>query len=269
MQADPGQISQAVNNIVINANQSMPNGGMVQIKTENMTIESETAIPIHAAPGRYVKITVKDQGIGISDRHISKIFDPYFTTKQTGSGLGLATVYSIIKKHDGDIAVYSKVDQGTIFDIYLPAASKDYKKTAVVSESTHQGHGRILIMDDQEPLLNMAGRMLNILGYETTHTTDGSQAIEKYREAYLSQNPFDLVILDLTVPGGMGGAKTIPELIKIDPAVKAVVSSGYSNDPIMANYQEYGFCGVIPKPYTIPQLAELLNRIFDEKQSVS
>jgi len=178
----------------------------------------------------------------------------------------LATTYSIIKRHGGHITVYSETEKGTIFNIYLPASSIVLKKTADKEEVKHEGKGKILIMDDQEPILKMVDRMISRMGYDTVSATNGSQAVELYRDAYQSGNPFDLVILDLTVPGGMGGAKTIPELLKIDPKVKAVVSSGYSNDPIMANYEDYGFCGVVPKPYTKDQMAELLNRIFGEKE---
>ncbi len=257
---DSGQINQVINNLMINANQAMPHGGIIHIKTENTKFKAEKSIPL--PDGQYIKFSIKDQGIGISEKNISNIFDPFFTTKQKGSGLGLSTVYSIIQKHNGHIAVYSEIDKGTIFHVYLPASSKDIEKTEGKSETTHQGQGNILIMDDQEPILKMMGRILNRMGYETAFAIDGSQAIEMYKKAQLSGNSFDLVILDLTIPGGLGGAKTIPELLKIDPKVKAVVSSGYSNDPIMANYEAYGFCGVVPKPYTKAQLSEVLNRIF-------
>jgi len=259
---DSGQINQVISNLVINANQAMPHGGIIHIKTENIKIEDEKSIPL--PNGQYIKFSIEDQGIGISEKNISSIFDPFFTTKQKGSGIGLSTVYSIIQKHKGHIAVYSEIDKGTIFHVYLSASSKDIEKTEGESGTTHQGQGKILIMDDQEPILKMMGRILNRMGYETAFATDGSQAVEMYEKAQLFENPFDLVILDLTIPGGLGGAKTIPKLLKIDPKVRAVVSSGYSNDPIMANYEDYGFCGVVSKPYTKEQLSEVLNRIFDK-----
>jgi CheY-like chemotaxis protein len=259
-EVDPGQIKQVIGNLVINANQAMPHGGIINIRTENTEIESEDSIPL--SEGRYIKITVEDQGVGISKKQISSIFDPFFTTKQKGSGLGLAIIYSIVEKHNGYISVYSEIDVGTVFHIYLPSSEKDAIKTEDKKEQQHLGDGKILIMDDDEFILKMVARMLNSMGYEAVFATDGAQAIEIYNEAYQAQSGFDLVILDLTVPGGMGGAKTIPELLKIDPKVNAVVSSGYSNDPIMANYQDYGFCGVIPKPFTNNQLAELLNKVF-------
>ncbi|MCP3875478.1 MAG: PAS domain S-box protein, partial [Desulfobacteraceae bacterium] len=259
---DEGQINQVISNLMINANQAMPNGGTITIRTENVNIDIEGGIPLPA--GRYIKIVVEDQGVGISKKHFLNIFEPYFTTKQKGSGLGLATTYSIIKRHDGHITVYSEIEKGTVFKIYLPAALKDVRESDDKAEPKHKGQGKILIMDDQEPILTMASRMLIKMGYDTAFATDGSQAIEMYKEAQSSENPFDLVILDLTVPGGMGGLKTIIELLKFDPNVKAAVSSGYSNDPIMAKHEDYGFCGVVPKPYTKEQLSEALNKIFSE-----
>ncbi|KPA18012.1 multi-sensor hybrid histidine kinase, partial [Candidatus Magnetomorum sp. HK-1] len=257
---DEGQINQVIGNLVINANQAMADGGIITIKTENVEINTESGIPLSA--GRYIKIVVEDKGVGISKKHLSNIFDPYFTTKQKGSGLGLATTYSIIKNHGGHISVYSEIEKGTVFNIYLPASTKDVGKIEGKEESKHTGQGKILIMDDQESILKMVTRMLERMGYQTTSATEGSQAIEIYKEVYQSENQFDLVILDLTVPGGMGGAKTIQELLKINPKIKAIVSSGYSNDPIMANYEDYGFCGVIPKPYSQDQIAKVLNKIL-------
>ncbi|MBU0991509.1 MAG: response regulator [Proteobacteria bacterium] len=259
-EVDEGQINQVISNLVINANQAMPQGGIITIRTENTEIGPQRGEPLPL--GRYIKISVEDQGVGISEKHISHIFDPYFSTKQAGRGLGLAITYSIIKRHGGTITVHSKLNQGTIFHIYLPVSLKERQKTEGKKYAVHHGHGKILIMDDQEAILRMVGNMLASMGYETVGATDGTQAIELYQAAYQSQTPFDLVILDLTVPGGMGGVKVISELLKIDASVKAIVSSGYSNDPIMAGYQDYGFCGVVPKPYTKDQMAELLNKVL-------
>lgn len=258
---DSGQVNQVISNIVINADQAMPDGGIITIRTVNEKIETNNT-DFQLSAGRYIKISIEDQGIGIQEKHLSNIFNPYFTTKHRGSGLGLATAYSIVKRHGGHITVYSEVGRGTVFNIYLPASSQEIVEVEDKEESKHHGHGNILIMDDQEPILRMIERMLERMGYETQAVTDGAEAVESYRSAYDAGNPFDLVILDLTVPGGMGGARTIPELLKLNPNVKAVVSSGYSNDPIMADYQDYGFCGVIPKPYTKEHLSELLNRVL-------
>lgn len=257
---DVGQINQVISNLVINADQAMPNGGIIFIKSENVSIETNSTLPLTA--GAYIKISVKDQGTGIKDKHLSNIFDPYFTTKQEGSGLGLAVAYSIIKKHDGHIAVYSEEGKGTVFTIYLPASTSPFKEREDVN-TPHQGQGRILVMDDQEPILRMISRMLDRMGYETETASNGVEAVNLCREAYNSKEPYDLVILDLTIPGGMGGEETVAELIKIDPNVKAIVSSGYSNNPIMSNYQDYGFCGVVSKPYSRQELSEVLNKIFN------
>ncbi|MBF0449603.1 MAG: PAS domain-containing protein [Candidatus Magnetomorum sp.] len=261
-EVDEGQINQVMSNLVINANQAMPNGGIITIRTENTNVDTESDLSLSA--GKYIKIVIEDQGTGISKKYLPNIFDPYFSTKQTGSGLGLASTYSIIQRHSGLITVYSEVEKGTVFNIYLPASSKSMG-TEHKENPTPTGQGKILIMDDQEAILKMASRMLSRIGYETALALDGIQAIEKYSEAYHSQTPFDCVILDLTVPGGMGGAQTITKLLTIDPKVKAIVSSGYSNDPIMSNYQDYGFCGVVPKPYTRNQLAGVLSKILSEK----
>jgi len=260
---DSGQINQVISNLIINADQAMPQGGIITIKSKNINIETisefhQSTLPI----GRYINISIEDQGIGIQKKNLHNIFDPYFTTKQKGSGLGLATVYSIVKRHGGYINVYSDFGKGTVFNIYLPASIKSFLESKKILEDHHTGKGKILIMDDQEPILKMLERMLKQMGYETTLASNGKEAVEIYCNTYKSKNKFDLVILDLTIPGGMGGTKTMSELLKIDPSVKAVVSSGYSNDPIMANYQDYGFCDVVPKPYTKAQISKVLNNIF-------
>ncbi|MCP3926885.1 MAG: PAS domain S-box protein [Desulfobacterales bacterium] len=259
-EVDEGQINQVIGNLIINANQAMPNGGIITIKTDNIEVYIESVLPLSS--GSFIRIVVEDQGIGIHKKHLSKIFEPYFSTKQKGSGLGLATTYSIIKRHGGHINVHSEIEKGTYFSVYLPASSKCTKPVEDKGDPIHAGNGKILIMDDQESILKMVGRMLNHMGYETIFATDGTQAVELFRDHYKTKNHLELVILDLTIPGGMGGLKTIIELLKIDPNVKAVVSSGYSNDQIMANYEDYGFCGIVPKPYTKGQLAEVLNRIL-------
>jgi len=261
-EVDSGQLNQVISNLIINANQAMPNGGIVIIRTENIEMEIGNNIPL--PNGKYIKITIEDQGIGISEKHFANIFDPYFSTKQKGRGLGLATSYSIIKRHGGHISVESKIDEGTTFFIYLLATDKEVKKAEKKESDRYSGHGKILVMDDEEHILKMSGRMLKNLGYEFYSTLDGKQALEMYHEALKSNQPFDLVILDLTIPGGMGGQETIKKLLEIDPNVKTVVSSGYSNDPVMSNFRDYGFKGIIPKPYSQDEVAKVLNEILDE-----
>ena len=263
VEVDQGQMNQVINNIVINADQAMPNGGIVRICGENIAIGAEPGLPLQT--GTYIRVSIEDQGFGIPQENLGQIFDPYFTTKHGGSGLGLAAVYFIIKKHDGHIIAESEVGVGTTFRIYLPASPG--KMCAVKEEEKEHpitGEGRALVMDDEKYIRDLTAEMLSSIGYKVTTAIDGVEAIELYKEAIASGNPFDAVILDLTVPGGMGGRETIQNLIEIDSKVKAIVSSGYSNDPIMADFKEYGFKGVIAKPYKTRELGEVLHKVITE-----
>jgi PAS domain S-box-containing protein len=262
-EVDEGQISQVINNIVLNADHAMPQGGVIRIIAENMEVGETSGLPIK--PGRYILISITDPGIGIAEKHLSKIFDPYFTTKQKGSGLGLATAYSIIKRHDGHISVESELGVGTTFSIYVPASDKPLpeKKEEVIILS---GSGRLLVMDDDEPIRKTIGRMLSQLGYEPEFAADGAEAVQLYKMAMEAAMPFDAVILDLTIPGGMGGNDAIKELAKINPDVKAIVSSGYSNDEILSTFKEYGFKAMVPKPYEIKSLSKVLNDVLRKEE---
>lgn len=256
---DTGQISQVIQNLCLNANQAMPDGGLIWIKAENEVVAEDTPLPL--APGKYIKITFKDTGVGISHKNIARIFDPYFTTKQKGSGLGLATVYSIINNHDGFIKVESELDVGTTFTFYLPAAEKLLKNGVSVMEQQageYKGTGRILVMDDEEIVREVAGEMLTHIGFEVDFAHHGEEALEKYGAALRNGEPYAAVIMDLTVPGGMGGAEAIKKLLEIDPDVKAIVSSGYSNNPIMANYREFGFSGMVSKPFHLDAMKKTM-----------
>lgn len=257
-EVDITQISQVINNIVINANQALPEGGIIQVAAENLIIEDRLGLPVKA--GRYIKVSIRDQGVGIAKKHLSKIFDPYFTTKHAGSGLGLATTYSIIKKHDGHITVESRLGVGTTFHIYLPASDKAVPEKE--EDRLITGQGRILVMDDEASLRKTVGRMLQKLGYESEFAKDGAEAIDMYKEAKESGKPYNAVILDLTIPGGMGGKDTVKKLMEIDPEVKAIVSSGYSDDPVLANFQEYGFKGMMPKPFDPLLLGKVLHGVL-------
>jgi CheY-like chemotaxis protein len=257
---DEGQISQVIHNLVINADHAMPAGGIVAIRCENVTLDESTGLPVR--PGDYVKVSVRDNGVGIPRDHLTKIFDPYFTTKQKGSGLGLATSYSIIKKHGGHILAESEQGVGTVFSLYLPAA-RDAKMPEKADETKLlTGTGKILLMDDEEDVRHTTGDVLKRLGYNVDFAEDGARAIELYTQAIAAGQPFDAVIMDLTVPGGMGGKEALAKLLHIDPKAKAIVSSGYSNDPIMADYLTYGFCGVVTKPYRIKDLGETLHGVL-------
>ncbi|MEW6378657.1 MAG: PAS domain S-box protein [bacterium] len=262
-EVDAGQITQVINNLVINGNQAMPEGGIIEIHAENIMVRGEDNLPLKE--GRYVKISVKDHGVGIRKEHLRKIFDPYFTTKQKGSGLGLAITYSIVKKHEGHITVESRAGAGTTFHIYLPAvAGKVPAEEERPRRVMQSGEGRILFMDDQKLVRDMVGRMLTGLGYEVVLAKEGDEAVELYKRARETGRAFAAVILDLTIPGGMGGEEVIQRLHEIDPGVKAIVSSGYADDPVMAEYQEHGFRGVVAKPYEIKELSETLSRIIQE-----
>ncbi|MEA3431360.1 MAG: PAS domain S-box protein [candidate division WOR-3 bacterium] len=257
---DEGQFNQVINNLVINAYQAMPEGGTVEVKAENITVEEKQFLPLQK--GKYVKISLKDQGTGIPEEHLPKIFDPYFTTKQKGSGLGLATAYSIIQKHNGHIDVESELGVGTTFYIYLPISEKQITIGGRETKELIKGEGKILLMDDEDIVLKIGGRLLKYLGYDVEFAKDGAEAIALYKKAKESGQPFDAVILDLIVPGAMGGKEAIKKVIKVDSDVKAIVSSGYSNDPIMADYRKFGFSGVITKPYKIEELSKMLHKVI-------
>jgi PAS domain S-box-containing protein len=254
---DAGQISQVVNNLVINAKQAMPDSGIIRIRAENVLVERGRVASLRR--GKYVKVTVSDTGCGIPRENLSKIFDPYFTTKRKGSGLGLATTYSIIKRHHGHIDVESMPGRGTSFYVYLPAIEDAApEKEAAPLTPPRVGHGRVLLMDDDPAIRLVGGRLIAALGYDVQLAEDGNEAIARYIEARWGGEPFAAVILDLTVANGMGGRECIKKLRDIDPDVPALVSSGYSNDPVMAEHKKYGFRGVVAKPYQIKDLSDAL-----------
>jgi CheY-like chemotaxis protein len=268
VEIDKGQISQVISNLIINADHAMPNGGTIKLSAENVIIRGDESLPLKE--GKYVKLAVEDYGTGISRENLSKIFDPYFTTKEHGSGLGLASCYSIIINHGGYISVESELGIGTTFHIYLPASEKEVFKVEGISEELPLlGRGKILFMDDEEDVINAGGQMLIELGYEVECAKNGTEAVELYQKAKKAGEPFEAVILDLTVPGGMGGQETIQKLLKIDPGVKAIVSSGYSNLPMMAEYKSYGFKGVVAKPYEINELSKVLYKLINRIEESS
>jgi CheY-like chemotaxis protein len=261
VEVDVGQISQVFQNLIINADQSMPEGGTIQIHAENAIVHTNTELPLQQ--GKYVKITIHDQGRGISEEHLQNIFDPYFTTKEMGRGLGLTITFSIIKSHGGHISAESELGRGTTFNIYLPASEKKTVLKESYESTTLVGEGKILIMDDEEMVRSSLGEMIAAIGYEVELAKDGKEAVELYKKAMNSAEPFDAVILDLTVPGGMGGKEAIKKLREIDPHINALVSSGYSNDHVMANFRKYGFNDVIVKPYTPQELSGILLKVLN------
>jgi len=262
IEADEGQISQVMNNMIINADQAMPEGGTIRVSCGNVHVRDADVPSLPA--GRYVKIMIEDRGIGILPEHRSKIFDPYFTTKQRGSGLGLATSYSIIRKHHGQITVDSEPGKGSTFHIYLPASEGKVPAKGPITAGPPTGEGYILVMDDDATVRESAKNMLRALGYEVAVTADGVEAIEAYRQAKQVGRPFDAVLMDLTVPGGMGGKDAARILLESDPAARVIVSSGYSHDQILAQYREHGFRGVLIKPYRLRELGEAVQQVIKE-----
>jgi PAS domain S-box-containing protein len=259
VEVDEGQMVQVLHNLVINGQQAMPGGGTIVVRSENVPATAEAAGNGAAAQ---VRISVEDRGVGIPEANLRKIFDPYFTTKQTGSGLGLATTYSIVKNHGGRIDVQSTVDQGTTVTVLLPARPglPPARRASVTAPRT--GKGRILVMDDEESLRKLVCAMLQRLGYEVEVAADGRQAIEMYRRAMEQNRDFDAVVMDLTVPGGIGGKDAIRDLLRIDPGVRAIVSSGYADDPVLADYERHGFKAIVPKPFGSAELGAALDQVL-------
>ncbi len=253
---DAGQISQVFHNLILNAVQAMPQGGTITFSASNVVLD-ENRVP-SLREGAYVKVSVRDTGAGIPEDQLPRIFDPYYTTKKAGSGLGLASVYSVIKRHDGHILVESKPDLGTTFHIYLPASRAERTEKTPEESPISGGHGVVLVMDDEEVIRRLACEMLHVIGYEAVEAEDGKEALEKYQLALAAGKPFQTVIMDLTIPGGMGGQEAISKLLAMDPNARVIVSSGYSNDPIMANFAQYGFKGVVTKPYSIESFSKAL-----------
>ena len=260
-EVDKGQFRQVINNIVLNAVEAMPFRGSLTIKGENVHLTTNQGLPL--PPGDYVRLVISDTGVGISPENMSRIFDPFFTTKTYGSGLGLSASLSIIRKHGGHIEVVSEEGNGTTVGIYLPALSHIIPPTTEITVEEHRNKGSILLMDDEVSILDVMQELIDHLGYSVECSEHGADAIARYRKAKERGKPFDLVIMDLTIPGGMGGKEAIAEIRRFDPQVKAIVSSGYSHDPVMADPMKYGFIGVLQKPYTLKELEKKIKWAID------
>ncbi|MBJ6799890.1 ABC transporter substrate-binding protein [Geomonas propionica] len=262
VEADEGQMNQAFNNIIINAVHAMPGGGTLTIAGKNERLEPENRLGL--APGNYVRLDISDEGCGISESDLKKIFDPYFTTKASGTGLGLASTHSIVTRHGGVILADSSLGRGTTFTIYLPSLGQSAGRLAKEQETAHApaGGGSVVVMDDEELIRDLTGAMLDQLGYRATTCCDGSEAVELYRAARQKGERYDAVIMDLTIPGGMGGKEAAQRILELDPQACLIVSSGYSNDPVMSEYQKHGFRATLSKPYTVKEVARVLREVL-------
>ena len=269
VEVDKGQVSQVVNNLIINADQAMPEGGVIRVDITNCPVRPGACPGLE--PGDYVCLSVADEGCGIPVEHLKRIFDPYFTTKKEGNGLGLSSSYSIIRNHGGLLTVDSVEGEGATFKAYLPrsplarpaveGAERGAEASPEADKPLPEG-GRILVMDDMEAMMTVAGEILKALGFEVAFSMDGEEAIEAYKAAKASNRGFDAVVFDLTVPGGMGGEEACKRLRAFDPGLKAIASSGYTTSSVMSDFRSAGFQAVVPKPYRIEEMREALRRIL-------
>ena len=272
VKADEGQISQVITNLAMNAKEAMPHGGNLYIEGANLTLSGRDRPK--SLTGDFVMLSIRDEGVGIPQENLERIFDPYFSTKQTGSGLGLAIVQSIVTKHGGTVEVESSLGEGTVFTLYLPAEMGDEEEVShrppETKERLEGSSGRVLVMDDEFLIQDVAAEMLEALGYEVLTVSEGGEAIKRYEKARREGRPFDVVIMDMTVPGGMGGLEAARRLLELDPEAQVIVSSGYSTDPVITAYEKYGFAGKLIKPYRINDLKEELSRVMaNEKRGSS
>jgi CheY-like chemotaxis protein len=261
VEVDPGQISQVIHHLALNADQAMPAGGNLRILAENIELLADDP-DLGLRAGRWVRLCLKDEGIGIPAEYRQRIFDPYFTTKPKGAGLGLATTHRILKNHSTVIVVESEPGMGSAFTTYLPASERELPVAAPTAAPASESPARVLVLDDEEAICMIIQCALEDLGHHVTVTHDGKDAIAAYEKALKENRRFDLVVSDLSIPGGMGGKDTIKRLCEIDPEVRAIVSSGYAIDPVMSRYEEFGFTGMIAKPYTIDAMCRKVTEVL-------
>ena len=259
-EVDPIQINQVVSNIVLNSIDAMPNGGSIKITATNEQVSATSDVPLPEGP--YVRVNFSDQGPGIDDAILQQIFDPFFTTKENGTGLGLATVYSIVKQHGGLVTASSPSTGGTVFTLYLPAPDVAKVDATKPAKSGRNNKGRVLVVDDEKAILNLASMLLEQMELESITAIDGRSGVEIFRKEHSRGRPFDSVILDLTIPGGMGGTEALREILAIDPAARVIVSSGYSNAPVLERFRDFGFVGVLRKPYGAAEFIGVLQEVL-------
>lgn len=259
IEADEHQLIQVISQIVLNGVEAMPGGGTLTVEVRNRQGDEE-ALP-KVDQEKMVEVTIRDHGVGIPEEHMPCVFDPYFTAKKGGRGLGLAIVHSVVLKHGGHVKLDSKIGLGTAVTVLLPASAEPLPLDAELSEATEAEGSLILVMDDEEVVRQTISAMLEQLGHTVETAADGVEMLKRYRASRELGRPFDAVIMDLTIPGGMGGVEAIKELLAYDPSAVAIVSSGYSNDPVMANHRAYGFAGVVSKPYRAVDLRQALRQV--------
>jgi len=259
IEADEGQLGQAFNNIIINALQAMPGGGTLSVAAENLLLPPEDGALL--PPGNYLRISFSDQGCGIAPEDLGRVFDPYFSTKPGGAGLGLAAAHSVVTRHGGSLSVHSEAGAGSCFTVLLPSTGAPFPKSPPrrkLTGAAYSAGGSILLMDDEKVIRNIASKMLECLSYQVTTCSSGEEAIALYRSARDAGTPYRLVVMDLTVAGGMGGKEAARHILALDPAARLVVSSGYCNDPVLADFKRYGFLAAMPKPYRLSDMEEVL-----------
>jgi signal transduction histidine kinase/CheY-like chemotaxis protein len=262
VEVDEGQLSQVVANLVLNADQAMSGGGEVLISARNVSLESDNRLPLPA--GHYVRISVRDRGVGIPPENIGRIFDPFFTTREFGRGLGLTTSFTIVRKHGGHLGVESQPGHGSTFHVYLPVSTTETEVAPRRAVTPPRGTGNILVVDDEEAVRNVAEITLTKLGYQVTATASGEEAVEVLRQVNAHGGSFDVTVVDLTMPGGIDGVETFRRMRAIDPTLCGIVSSGYANSSVMSSYRDYGFSAAIDKPYTFTRLADAVQSALRE-----
>jgi len=265
--ADPVQIRQVLNDLLLNARQAMPHGGTINIDANN-TFLTDNQVPT-LSEGYYVALSIADEGMGIPEEVLPKIYDPFFTTKSNGSGLGLSTCHSIMTRHKGGITIKSTEGTGTVVTLYLPAAPKAEHSDNLIPTTPQLFHGKVLVMDDEELLRDVATGLFEQLGMDVVCARDGEEAVVLFKAALDSNAPFTLVFLDLTVPGGMGGEQTMAEIRQLSPAATGIVASGYADSPILSQPQKYGFAGKIGKPFRKAELQQVLEAVFHKTGSIT
>ncbi|MEJ5347801.1 MAG: ATP-binding protein [Desulfosoma sp.] len=270
LKGDPQLLRTLLVNVLDNARAASPVGGRILVRLQNVQLKPEDPLCLHIKPGCYVRFDIQDEGPGIPADILDRVFDPYFSTKprgtQKGMGMGLSVAWGIVQSHGGYIGITTQEQAGTTVTIYLPAVPESRSLEARLAEMEGPLRAKILVMDDEPMLRQLAEAVMDHLGYQCETARHGKEAIAKYKEAMEAGEPFDMVILDLTVKGGMGGIPTIAQLLSIDPKVKAVIYTGYSADPILDNYRLYGFQGALPKPYAIKDMAEMIRRVLGKKE---